>query len=323
MKRVIIIIVSVLVIFVISFSIYWGILIFDSSFNLLSKVDTSIDSQKEFLEESAFDLDGFVTKYHVRDSVIESSFQSHDIPITYFIAKDSSFDNSTVIIVHSLGGNRYSQMEAVSLFLKIGYNVLTFDQRSSGDNNAQYNTFGVWESFDLIDCVHYVDSKISAEKNIIIWGVSYGATTVGVALADEFVSSRAECAILDSPMLGMRQMISDEIRMMDINLPTSYLLFVGNIVTKFKLGFSYSDSDVVDCLAKTQLPYLVFNSKTDSVTPYEYGEKIFSAATNRLSAMSTFEDAPHGLLCLYQKEIYSSTVKKFLLSCEGNKKREE
>lgn len=50
----------------------------------------------------------------------------------------------TVILVHGLGGNRYTNYPLTQMFLQKGYNVLTYNQRSSNENTAQYTTFGYW-----------------------------------------------------------------------------------------------------------------------------------------------------------------------------------
>lgn len=47
-----------------------------------------------------------------------------------------------VSLVYGLGGNRYTNYPIEEMFLQKGYNVLTYDQRSSNENTAQYTTFG-------------------------------------------------------------------------------------------------------------------------------------------------------------------------------------
>lgn len=44
------------------------------------------------------------------------------------------------------------------VFLDLGFDVLIPDQRNSGDNISKYNTFGVLESFDILDCLNYAKS---------------------------------------------------------------------------------------------------------------------------------------------------------------------
>lgn len=66
------------------------------------------------------------------------------------------------------------------MFLENGYNVVSYDQRSSGENRAQYTTFGYLESDDLADCVEYLKDNINDNNKIGIWGTSYGGATVGI-----------------------------------------------------------------------------------------------------------------------------------------------
>lgn len=82
----------------------------------------------------------------------------------------------TVILVHGLGGNRYSNYPIAEFFLIKGYNIITYDQRSTNENTAKYTTFGYKEKYDLIDWVNYIDEQAPGRK-IGIWGASYGGAT--------------------------------------------------------------------------------------------------------------------------------------------------
>ena len=87
----------------------------------------------------------------------------------YALGEEGDKNNPTVILVHGLGGNRYTNYPLAEMFLQKGYNVLTYDQRSSNENTAQYTTFGYWEKYDLIDYIDYVYSH-APEQVIGIWG---------------------------------------------------------------------------------------------------------------------------------------------------------
>lgn len=95
----------------------------------------------------------------------------------------------TIILVHGLGGSRYSNYPFAEMFLQKGYNVLTYDQRSSNENTAQYTTFGYWEKYDLIDYVDYVYTYAS-EQEIGIWATSFGGATAGLAMGEQGIEKK-------------------------------------------------------------------------------------------------------------------------------------
>ena len=74
-------------------------------------------------------------------------------------------------VVHGLGGNRWTNYPVAEMFLEKGYNIVTYDQRSSGENTAQYTRYGYWESSDLQDCITYLENSIGESRAIGTWGL--------------------------------------------------------------------------------------------------------------------------------------------------------
>jgi len=150
------------------------------------------------------------------------------------------------------------------------------------------------ESHDLGDCVSYLKDNISPDKKIGIWGMSFGGATAGIYLGSDEANENVDFAILDCPINNMRYMFSTEMERMDIGIPIVFLMSMGNIVTKMKLGFSYDDADVCKHIEKSKVPLLVINTKTDRVTPYFMGEDIYNSVTHDNKRMFTVDDSAHG-----------------------------
>ena len=77
---------------------------------------------------------------------------------------------------------------------------MTYDQRSSNENTAQYTTFGYWEKYDLIDYIDYVHSY-APEHVIGVWGTSFGGATAGLAMGEKDVERKVDFLILDCPVI--------------------------------------------------------------------------------------------------------------------------
>ena len=297
-------------------SIFIGTQVFAGSTQLVTNEETK-GVTEVFWEKYDLDYESFCTEYKIEELEITSSFDQHIIPgdYIYSIESKNSKNHQTIILVHGLGGNRYSNYPLAGYFLEMGYNVITFDQRSTNENTAKYTTFGYWEKYDVMDLLDYVEGY-SPEQKIGIWGASYGGATAGLALGYEKMDERIDFLILDCPVSNMKWMVEEEMRSMDIGIHVSYMTWCGNIMNKLKLGFTYQDTDAADAMKDVKTPVLVINSKTDSVTPYFMGEDIYDAVSANNREIWTVDDSEHCEIWLDYNQEYRDRIDDFLKKYE-------
>lgn len=307
---------AVLVVLFIGLSSFIGLQVFAGSTQLITN-DETMGVSDEFWGKYSIDYESFHNTYMVEEIAIPSSYEEHTIPADYIYAAESlnSKNHQTVILVHGLGGNRYSNYPIAEFFLKKGYNIITYDQRSTNENTAKYTTFGYREKYDLIDWVNYIEQQ-TPEQKIGIWGASYGGATAALALAYEDMDERVDFLILDCPVSSMEWMMEQEMKGIDIGIPVSYMIWCGNIINKLKLGFTYQDADVAAAMEEVKTPVLVINSKMDSVTPYFMGKDIYDALPENNREIWTVEDSEHcGIWADHNLE-YRDKIESFLTKYE-------
>lgn len=310
--KIIIFIVIVLVLLFLGTSYFIGLQVFAGSTQLVTNEKTS-GVKETFWTKYNMDYREFRDRYTIERVEIKSSFEEHIIPADYIYAKQSeaSKDNKTVVMVHGLGGNRYTNYPLAEMFLNKGYNVLTYDQRSSNENTAQYTTFGYFEKYDLIDCINFVMDK--APNQIIgLWGTSFGGATAGLALGYKDIDQKVDFAILDCPVSSMEWMVNEEMNNMNIGIPVSYMAWCGNIINKIKLGFSYKDADVGNAMRNVDTSVLVINSIADTVTPYFMGMDIYESIEGNNKMIWTVEDSEHTEMWLEYNQEYRDKVSELL-----------
>ena len=294
-----------------SMSWFIGDQVFRLSTQLVTNKETS-GVKEAYWKTLGIDYDQFQSTYQIEGICVPSSEGDHQIPGDYIYAKgDRTKDRNTVILIHGLGGNRYSNYPMAAYFLEKGYNVITYDQRSSGENRAKYTTFGYLESGDAKDLIYYA-SNLAGDKTIGLWGTSFGGATAGLAIADEDAASKVDFAILDCPVSTMKDMVAAQIDKMDIPLPTGYVTWCGSLVNWFHLGFSYGDADVPSAIAGAHVPVLVINSKADQLTPFYMGRDIYNAVDTKDKQILTVEDSGHAQVWLNHRKLYRRTVDHFI-----------
>lgn len=304
-KKLKIILVMIVVVLLIAFagiSYFIGMQVFENSTQLVTNEETT-GVKDSFWEKFQMDYDKFIEKYRAEKITVESSYDGHIIPGDYIYAQNvEGKDHDTVILVHGLGGNRYSNYPLAEYFLEKGYNVLTYDQRSSGENTAKYTTFGYWEKYDVRDMTNYV-VKNAPEKKIGLWGTSFGGASIGLAMTDGELDGKVDFAVLDCPVSSMEDMIAAQMKDMKIGIPVEYMAACGNIVNRQKLGFSYEEADVPASIKDTKVPVLVINSEADTLTPYYMGKDIYEAMEQKTKQIWSVKDSDHADVWLdYNKE---------------------
>lgn len=310
-KKLLIITGLIILVGITGFCYFIGISVFNGSTQLVNNESTSIESTKPYLAKMNFDLEQFKSEYTVEAIEIQSTLDEHIIPADY-ITVNGDKNADTVIMVHGLGGNRVTVYPVAKMFLQNGYNVITYDQRSSGENTAQYTTFGYLESHDIKDYVVYLKDKIDEDKKVGIWGTSFGGATAGIYLGSEEANENVDFAVLDCPVSDMSDMIYTEMKEMNTGLPLEFLMSMGNLTTKIKLGFSYEDANVSNHINKTKVPILVINSKADQLTPYFMGEDIYNSITHSSKEIFTVEDSTHANIFFDYPDEYENSIINFV-----------
>jgi hypothetical protein len=275
---------------------------------------------------------------------LKSTYDGHDIPADYIYC-DKADDNTvsdqgesdyserknrdTVIMVHGLGGNRKTIYPVAQVFLERGYNVVAYDQRSSGENKAENTTFGFKEKYDLRDVANRVKGW-ATDKKMGIWGTSYGGITTVLAVCDPMleITISTDFMILDSPISNAEDMMRDQMEEMDTGIPVDYMVWCGNIMTKLEMGFTYKKTDG-RYIIKTRknkfrshkygpknkdVPLLIFNSKADELTPYQMGKDLYDVYDSDNKKLVTFENADHACGWALDEEQYRQEVNDFISS---------
>lgn len=277
---------TIIIILFVGFSIFIGKATFDGMTNNVSREETNknLASYKEAYNEFAQGKD-------IKEIKIKSSEDGHEIP-AIFIKNPQA--KGIFLMVHGMGGTKYSLSTQGQIFYDLGFSLLIYDQRNSGDNLAPYNTYGVLESFDCLDAIDYIKKEYPDEK-IILYGESYGGATSLIAASRD--SSNIDYLILDCPLGDSREMVDEVLAKVEEEekIPQSFMKFLGNIFLKTRLGFGLEDIDSTKWArqADISIPVLVINSKIDTMTPYHMGREVYESINSSKKEIYTGEDFGH------------------------------
>lgn len=253
----------------------------------------------------------FAKNKKIKEIKIKSSKFDHEIPGIFVKNKNTK---NIAVMVHGLGGTKYSMYSQGQGLYDLGYSLLIFDQRNSGENLAKYSTFGVLESYDCLEYLGYAKKIVKNEGEILLYGESYGGASSIIAASRD--DSLIDHMILDCPVSDSNEFSDKVFEKVEKNqgIPQSLMKFTGNIFLKTKLGFSLKDIDTRKWLknAKIKCPVLILNSYSDKVTPYHMGEDIYKAINTNKKEIYTCKEIPHTKFAESEPENFKNIISKFL-----------
>ena len=117
---------------------------------------------------------------HTAEHVKLTSFDGLALSALYLPAQGES--RGTVVAFHG-----YRSLATIDFALEaeffhgLGYDVLLPYQRSHGESQGRYITYGVKERFDCRDWARYAARRFGEDKPLFLMGISMGAATVLMA----------------------------------------------------------------------------------------------------------------------------------------------
>lgn len=199
-------------------------------------------------------------------------------------------DNRYMILVHGISSDKTLMYERAYEFDKLGYNLLIIDQRSAGDSEGQYCTYGFKESQDLQIWINYLCQKY-ADVKICLYGISMGAATIMMASAYE-LPENVKCLIEDCGYSSLKEELAYIIRKdYKLALPGPVLNIIEKKM-KERFGMSFDDISPKNILESNEIPILFIHGEKDEVVPFDMA-KICYNHNKGIKKYYAVEDAGH------------------------------
>lgn len=271
--------------------------------------DTKGNSIRQ-LEKWGYDLEGFSEEYGSQAiSFTVAAEDGNAVPAELFRSGDS---RDTVILVHGHGGDHAANYPIAEMYLKNGWNVITFDQRASGNSPDDKVSFGYYEKLDVQALVDYAGKDMDSER-IVVHGQSMGAATAGLYAATEHAQENIEAVIMDSSIDSMENMFRGEWRDMEgtEGIPENYVVWCGDRYLRLKYGFGFADADVCEKMKENRVSTLMLCMKRDNITSVEKMEEMFENVVAKNKKICYF-DSKHIEGLIDDPKEYEEAVFSFL-----------
>jgi len=225
----------------------------------------------------------------VMEPVILTSDYGYDMVGTYFPNPAETQD--TMILVHGIGDVRWGMLRAAKWFLDLGFNVVIYDSRGSGESGGKDITLGYYEKDDLQKWVNEMKSK-HPEGTLGIFGNSMGGSIAILQAEMNETNKKVDFYVLDSPYSDLK----DEVRFQvskSYSILTSIMVFYGNIVNKIRSGFYYEEVSPIALIKDVEVPILFYHGESDQTIPVSMSNDLYEAKQKGKKEIMIVSGADH------------------------------
>lgn len=194
------------------------------------------------------------------------------------------------------------------LFHRLGLDVLVPYQRTHGESEGKYITFGVKESVDMEHWIHYHNAYLS-QQPIILYGISMGASTM-LYLADRVLPENVKGIIADCGFTSPIEIIKSVYHRV-LGLPPLLSVRAAGLFARIFAGISFTENDTRKSLANSHLPILLIHGADDNFVPCDMSRQAYDAC-NCKKKLLIVDNAEHGLSFLTDGLAYTTHVINFL-----------
>ncbi len=217
----------------------------------------------------------------------------------------------TIIAFHGYKSNRFGDFASAFFYYRSrGFNIVMVDQRSHGESEGKYITFGVKERYDCLKWIEYVNSLSWKKQKIYITGISMGASTV--EMASELDLPENVCGIIGDCGFSTPYDIVENVGRRMVNIPLGFVLLFVDMWCRLIAGFSLHGASVPKALSKnTKIPLLLIHGEEDGFVPHSMGVENYNACAAPKMMLSV-KGADHGVSYLVSTEEYKKTLDDFI-----------
>lgn len=274
------------------------------------EVDTKKDIDQFESNKSYFNVNRY-NSLEKEEVSITSTKNNYKLYGTYI--KNSKATKNTVILVHDLGGSRWSVLKYADMYLDRGFNVLIYDSRDHGYSGGTNVTYGYYEKYDLDRWVNWLYSR-NKGGIIGVHGESLGAATA--LLHSELNESKKKVSfyVSDSSYSDLTEFLNLRLRQdlkVKNSLSAKVLLFYIDKVNKLRNQFYLHESSPINAIKDVTTPILFIHGDNDTYVPKSMTEALYAAKTGSKDIYIA-KNSAHDQSYINNQEEYRSEIYKFL-----------
>ena len=161
----------------------------------------------------------------------------------------------TMLLAHGYRSTKLLDFGMVfELYHNVGMNLLIPDQRSHGQSEGKWITFGVKESQDMLCWLEYHNREIG-HLPVVLSGLSMGASTM-LYLADAELPDNVKGMIADCGFTSPYAIVGKVFRDV-VHIPAGVFLWAADLIARLFAGFSFYEKDSRKSLKQNKYKFFI------------------------------------------------------------------
>jgi uncharacterized protein len=204
----------------------------------------------------------------------------------------------TVILLHTLGGNRADLLDFGEPIWQAGFNLVMLDLRSHGMSDGKYFTYGFHEWNDVRAAIDAINPK-QPNQTFAILGVSAGGT---VAISAAARDSRIRKVVTIGTFADLGETIETQTK----GLPEFWRKrAIGR--SEELANFKVAETSAKQWISQMKIPVMIAHGTQDYYIPLSNGEQLFTAAKEP-KILYNIADANHDSM-LRSKDLQQEVIR--------------
>lgn len=219
--------------------------------------------------------------------------------------------NRLVVGCHGYTSRGLSDFAALSYFYhNLGFDCLIVDHRAHGESEGDYVGFGILDRFDCLEWIKYIVKRFNNKKEIILHGISMGATTALMTAGFEELPEAVKGIISDCAFTSPYDVFAHILKR-DYKLPPFPVMNINDKMCKAKAGYGFQDYSTITAMKNTKCPILFIHGEDDNFVPTWMSQKNYDVC-NAPKKLLIVKNAGHGASYYENQKEYEESVSEFV-----------
>ncbi|MCH1624840.1 alpha/beta hydrolase [Fredinandcohnia sp. SECRCQ15] len=213
-----------------------------------------------------------------------------------------------IIISHGVTMNKINSIKYMKIFLRLGWNVIIYDQRRHGETGGKTTSYGHYEKFDLKSVVDWVKQQFGNNITLGIHGESMGSVTT--LLYAGMIEDGANFYITDCPFSDFEAQLRYRLKV-EFKLPSLLVMPFANSFLKLRDGYTIKDVSPLSVIKNIKNPVLFIHSAEDDYILPEMTKELYDMKEGP-KKLFIAERGRHAYSYAENKDEYEYVIKEFL-----------
>lgn len=227
-----------------------------------------------------------------------------------YILKAEGESKGAAVCHHGYTSKALDNAAIAVFFHELGYDVLLADNRAHGESEGKYVGFGILDRYDCLEWIKLMDARYEGKKNILLYGVSMGATTVVMASSLPELPKSVKAVISDCAFTSPYDVFAHILKR-DYHLPEFPVMNINDAICRKKAGYGFKDYSTLEAVKSSNVPILFIHGNSDNFVPTWMTKKNYEECASPKDILMV-DNAGHGASYYENTELYEAKVKEFL-----------